>query len=122
MYFDLGVYLNELVCDNAHPKGTGVAYYMQNWSTNEEIEYMTRKLFELHHPEHCWSMQDSQCNQAVQQTKQCMVLNNYYCALWAIMMLSESDETDPSAFNWEFALGRTLMHKKCVLDWQIGQI
>ena len=27
-YYDLANYLNELVLDNAYPKGTGVAYYM----------------------------------------------------------------------------------------------
>ena len=64
-----------------------------------------------------WSMQDSKCSSAVEQTKQCMVLNNYYWAVWAIMMLTESDETDRKAFNWEFARGRTVMHKKCCEDW-----
>ena len=33
-YYDLANYLNEFVCDNAYPKGTGVAYYMDNWPTD----------------------------------------------------------------------------------------
>lgn len=51
-----------------------------------------------------------------------MVLNNFYWAVWAIMMLNDSDETNPNAFNWEFARGRTDMHKKSESLWQIGSI
>ena len=35
-----------------------------------------------------------ECQQAVLDTKKCMILNNYYWGVWSIMMLTEADETD----------------------------
>ena len=122
-YYDLANYLNEFVCDNSYPKGTGIAYYMDNWPSDSEIEQLVRSYFQLSQPATAqveWNIEESQCRQALEQTKQCMVLNNYYWAVWAIMMLSEQDESDPSVFNWEFARGRALVHKNSVQDWQIG--
>lgn len=58
----------------------------------------------------------------MRETKNCMVLNNFYWGVWAIMMLAEKEETDVNAFNWEFARGRVLLHKQCVQDFGIGQI
>ena len=46
-YYDLANYFNEMICDNAYPKGTGVAYFMSNWPTEQEIETLTRKYWEL---------------------------------------------------------------------------
>ena len=40
-HYDLGTYLNEMVVDNAHPYGQGVAYYPENWATEEDIERIT---------------------------------------------------------------------------------
>ena len=39
--YDLACYLNEMVCDNAHPHGCGVKHYMRNFPSNAEIERMT---------------------------------------------------------------------------------
>ena len=46
-YYDLGNYLNELICDNAHPKEPGIKYYFENWPADGEIEYLTRQYLEL---------------------------------------------------------------------------
>lgn len=46
-YYDIANYLNEYCCENAYPKGTGVAYYMQNWPTMDEIESLTQQYFQL---------------------------------------------------------------------------
>jgi len=51
-----------------------------------------------------------------------MVLNNFYWAVWAIMMLTEQDETNTEAFNWDFADGRCDLHELCVRDFGFGQI
>ena len=53
-----------------------------------------------------WDLDNPDCSGAVKQVKQCMVLNNFYWAVWAIMMLNDSEETDAKAFNWEFLVGR----------------
>ena len=34
--FDLADYLNELMVDNAYPKGCGIAYYPENNATDQE--------------------------------------------------------------------------------------
>ena len=39
--YDLACYLNEMVCDNAYPLGVGVAHYMRNFPSDDEIEKMT---------------------------------------------------------------------------------
>merc|ERR1712060_1010502 len=37
MYYDLGNYLNEWICDNAHPRDPGIHYYFDNWPAESEI-------------------------------------------------------------------------------------
>lgn len=46
-YYDIGNYLNEMVFDNAHPEGCGVATYLRNWPTHAEIESITRQYYLL---------------------------------------------------------------------------
>lgn len=41
-YYDVAHYLNEYCCDNAYPKGTGVAYYLENWPEDDEIATLTQ--------------------------------------------------------------------------------
>ena len=63
-----------------------------------------------------------ECQQAVLDTKKCMILNNYYWAVWSIMMLTEADETDPQTYHWEIGMGRCNLHLRCVEQFGIGQI
>ena len=44
---DLAVYLNENICDNAHPEGSGIKYYFENTPSDEIIEFMVRQYFDL---------------------------------------------------------------------------
>ena len=60
-YYDLAIYLNELVADNAYPGGNGIAYYLSNWAEEREIEFLTQKYFELQNPDVRWSMQSEEC-------------------------------------------------------------
>ena len=63
-YYDLGNYLNELVCDNAHPLEPGIKYYMENWPADAEIEYLTRhyvQLSEKANSEFEWSLDAGKC-------------------------------------------------------------
>lgn len=50
-----------------------------------------------------------------------MILNNFYWTVWGIMMLSDSDETDPEVFNWELCEWRCNMYLRCVQQFGIGQ-
>lgn len=51
-----------------------------------------------------------------------MILNSYYWAVWAIMMLSEHDETDSEAYFWDFLDGRCEMHRKFVEQFGFGKV
>ena len=119
MYYDLANYLNELVCDNSYPLGIGIRYYWQNWPSDQEIEYMTKLYYEL------WAQSQKGiknnfnlarvgCRTALTMTKQCMILNNYKWAVWAIMKLNEADELNPDYYTWEYLLGRCEMHQRQV--------
>ena len=55
-------------------------------------------------------MESAECREAVLSTQKCMIINNFYWAVWSIMMLSEADETDPEVFNWELIDGRCDMY------------
>ena len=119
--YDIANYLSEFVCDNAYPLGTGVAYAKSNWPTEDEIVSLTRQYYLLTKGDGAtWSLEDAECRQKVLEVKQCMVLNNYYWGVWAIMMLSDADETDNNVFNWDFAFGRCESHEMCVRDFGIG--
>lgn len=122
-YYDVANYLNEFVCDNAHPCEPGVTYYPSNWPTEGEIVALTREYWLCEQGSDAqWSLANPECSSAVQQVKALMVLNNYYWAVWAVMMLSEADETDPKVFNWAFFLGRCDLHLVCVQQFGIGAI
>ena len=43
--YDIGNYLNEHVCDNAHPEGCGIHYYHQNMPSDAHIEYLVECYF-----------------------------------------------------------------------------
>ena len=47
MCYDLGNYLNEMVCDNSYPYGVGIRFYWENWPSDEEIELITKHYFKL---------------------------------------------------------------------------
>ena len=63
-----------------------------------------------------------ECSAAVQKVKLGMVLNNYYWAVWAIMMLEEAEETDAEAYQWDFLVGRCQLHQRVVADFGVGQL
>jgi len=122
----MACYLNEMVCDNAYPLGVGVAHYMRNFPSDGEIEQMAKMYSHLdcirENRQLEWSMSNSECSDAVLNTKKCMILNNYYWAVWSIMMLTESDETDIQTYHWEIGSGRCDIYLKCVEQFGIGQI
>uniref|UniRef100_A0A7S3ML58 Choline kinase n=1 Tax=Favella ehrenbergii TaxID=182087 RepID=A0A7S3ML58_9SPIT len=121
--YDLANYLNEMCCDNAYPAGTGVAHFLENWATEEEIVNITRLYYQLEKGENAvWSLDDEECRQRVHSVKQCMVLNCFYWSVWSIMMLTQEEETDPDIYYWEFIESKCDMHQMCVEKFGIGQI
>ena len=56
-------------------------------------------------------MDNAECADAVLAVKKLMVLENYYWTIWCIMGLREADETNPNAFHWIVAKGRTGMNQ-----------
>lgn len=69
-----------------------------------------------------WDAERQDCKDAVLETKRCMVLNNYYWGVWAVMMLADEDLLNVNAFNWEFFKGRCEMHKYSVEKFGFGKI
>ena len=43
--YDLANYLNEWCCDNNYPAACGIAHFLQNWPTEEEIVAVTRTYY-----------------------------------------------------------------------------
>jgi thiamine kinase-like enzyme len=43
--YDLGNYLNELVCDNAHPEGCGIKHYPENAPSEATIELFVKSYY-----------------------------------------------------------------------------
>ncbi len=121
--YDIANYLNEWCCDNAYPKGSGIDYQLCNWPTEQEIVNTTRLYWLMDQGESAvWDLATQECAQAVDSVKRCMILNNFYWAVWAIVMLSEADETNPKAFQWDFFEGRCQMQQLCIEKFGMGQI
>ena len=60
--YDLANYLNEFCCDNAYQAGSGLAFFMDNYPTNDEIVSITRQYYLPKHGEGAvWSMEDHYC-------------------------------------------------------------
>lgn len=47
--YDLANYLNEFCCDNAYQAGSGLAFFMDNYPTEDEIVSITRQYYMLKH-------------------------------------------------------------------------
>ena len=77
-FFDLGNYINEFVSDYTHPIAPGIHFYWSNMATNEEIESIVREYWTLMTGnERPWSLTETECAEALMQTKACMLLNDY---------------------------------------------
>lgn len=63
--YDLANYLNEWCCDNAYPTGNGIAHFLQNWPTEEEIVSLTRHYYLLENNGAVWSIDNEICQQKV---------------------------------------------------------
>ena len=42
-YYDIAAYINEMVCDNAHPSPKKLAYFFANWATEDELISLARQ-------------------------------------------------------------------------------
>ena len=44
--------------------------------------------------------------------ERCLMLNNFYWCVWAIMMAKEEEECDATIYNWEFCRMRIILFAK----------
>jgi|688.fasta_scaffold1538428_1 thiamine kinase-like enzyme len=100
--YDIANYLNEWCTDNAYPYESGVKIYLSNFPTNEEIEYISKCYQEC---------SGSVPEDFVDQIKRCMLLNNFYWAVWAFMMLKPENYLNDKTFNYCYAAIRAQMYK-----------
>ena len=48
----------------------------------------------------------------MQEIDQCMLVNNFFWTMWAIVTLKENQETDHTLFNWELCRQRYVLASK----------
>ena len=104
--YDLANYLNEFCCDNNYPSGSGIAHFLQNSPSDDEIVAFTRHYHQLETKSADVSIEDNSLHEKVLAVKQCMILNLYYWATWSIVTLNEEDETNPDVYNWDLINGK----------------
>lgn len=46
-----------------------------------------------------------------EETRRCMLVNNYFWAIWSLRMLKDERLGDTTVFNFAFAEGRVAMYK-----------
>ena len=120
--YDLANYVNEYICDNAYPRGTGVTYWHENEATDQEVEYLVKEYFKCSKGdksgdeiEQSWQEEKDKW---LLSTKKNLLLNNYYWGIWSLMMINEKEELDLSIFNWAFLKGRLELIEKQI-KWDI---
>ena len=50
--WDIANYFNEMVLDNAHPKGNGVKVYLSNFPNKDEREQLCKYMLKIFYDEH----------------------------------------------------------------------
>ena len=113
--YDLGNFLNEYCCDNAHPEGSGTRHYPENMPSDDQIEYLVRCYFECSmegsKPEDVETAWLQKKDNLIKMTQNCMLLNNFYWTAWCFMMMQQEDYANPENFTWEFLVGRMALIK-----------
>ncbi len=94
--------------DNAHPTAPGIKLYLSNFPTQEEVLLIIRFYLECLHKHEKSELTleqyiSSKIEKFEKEVKQCMLLNNYYWAVWSFIMLKETDIRNDLAFTYHFA-------------------
>jgi choline/ethanolamine kinase len=113
---DLANYFNETMLDNAYPLENGIKVYLENFiSDREQEQVITRYL--SHYHKHYYTGKDDleayvkrEMPKVIDEVCKCLLLNNYFWAIWSLRMLKEEKLGDPNVFNFDFAQGRVEMY------------
>ena len=104
--YDFASYLNEHVCDNGHPEGSGIKYYPQNTPSEASIEFFVKCYYKetmagKSEEEIELSWQENK-DRWIESTKKCQVLEYFYWTGWTFVMMKEADFANPDYYAWEF--------------------
>lgn len=114
---DLANYFNEVMLDNAHPLGNGIKDYVENCMTDSEqtllvSEYLTQYWAKYHKQQEGETQEqflEREAPKLLKEARACMLLNNYFWAIWAMHILKEERLGDPTVFNFGFVESRIRM-------------
>lgn len=108
MAHELANYLNECVLDNAHPCGSGIAYYPENEPTAQEVtamltRYLQRYWEHVHGGVQPWDTALTDMLPGFElAVKKERILCLFFVMIWAFKILNEEDVADPSIYHFEY--------------------
>ena len=106
-------YFNETMIDNAHPMSTGTKCYLQNFINDNEQEYLLRAYLTVYYQRFFRQTNEKVSLEAFlskevpklkAEVKNCLLLNNYFWAMWGIKMLKKVQFKNAGVFNYEFVI------------------
>ena len=115
---DLANYFNETMLDNAYPLGNGIKCYLQNFITDKEQEFLMRRYLSEYYDKFFKGNKDEVSRESLvekelpkltEEVRRCLLLNNYFWAVWALRMLKKDKLEDDKVFNFDFAEARIKM-------------
>ena len=120
---DMANYLNETMLDNSYPDKNGIAWYLDNCMTHEELKCMCSRYLSLYFERYLQSdvkakfsksdeFLSQYLEQYLKQVYNCALLNNLFWGVWAISLLKPDNCTEPAIFNYDFAMSRVEMFYK----------
>lgn len=121
---DIANYFSETILDNAHPLKKGIKYYLQNFIKDHEQEFLI-KHYLSHYYWNYKALASGETRSAeeeseyvakeypifLQEVRKCMLLNNFFWAIWCLRMLKPEKMGDPNVFNFDFAEARICMYE-----------
>ena len=115
--FDIANYLNEYMLDNNWSAGNGIRCYVRNYATAEEREHLCKLMLERYFTtqlrgDNFDTYWEAKREQILKEVEACLILNNFYWGVWALMMLADDDIEKDDVFNYDFAQCRVDMAKK----------
>jgi len=114
--YDLATYLNEMCLDNSYPLGVGIKLYLGNFPSKKEVRMIIGFYLELLHKHNGSELSlqhyvSDKIDGLEGELMRCMLLNNYFCGVWSMIMLRESDICNDLAFNYYYAAQRARLDR-----------
>ncbi len=114
---DIANYFNETMLDNAHPVGSGIKCYLQNFINQAEQDKMMTLYLDQYYSHYLEVKGGVSKSEYIEknlaklrvEVNKCLVLNNYFWGVWALRILKEEKLGDSSVFNFDFAQARVDM-------------